>query len=81
MRSKALRAFNRSLLLILILVALKRDSLHPADFFSYGTDPFTAPHKFDWWAYELQRDKQAGERNRDHQGQGRGGSGHQYPAG
>jgi len=54
MRSKALRAFSRSLLLILILVALKRDSLHPADFFSYGTDPFTAPHKFDWWAYEFQ---------------------------
>lgn len=54
MRSKALGAFNRSLLLILILVALKRDSLHPADFFSYGTDPFTAPHKFDWWTYELQ---------------------------
>lgn len=58
MRSKSLRAFNRSLLLalllILILVALKRDSLHPADFFIYGTDPFTGPHKFDWWAYEFQ---------------------------
>ncbi len=54
MSSKALGAFNRSLLLILILVALKRDSLHPADFFSYGTDPFTAPHKFDWWTYEFQ---------------------------
>jgi hypothetical protein len=54
MRSKALRAFNRSLLLILILVALKRDSLHPADIFLYRTDPFTGPHEFDWWAYEFQ---------------------------
>jgi len=54
MRGKALRAVNRSLLLILILVALKRDSLHPADFFMYRTDPFTGPHKFDWWAYEFQ---------------------------
>jgi hypothetical protein len=54
MRSKALRAFNRSLLLILIVVALKRDSLHPADFFTYRTDPFAGPHRFDWWAYEFQ---------------------------
>ncbi len=54
MRSRALGTFNRSLLLILILVTLKRDSLHPADFFSYRTDPFTGPHRFDWWAYEFQ---------------------------
>jgi hypothetical protein len=54
MRSKALRAFNRSLFFILILVALKRDSLHPADFFIYRTDPFAGPHKFDWWSYEFQ---------------------------
>jgi hypothetical protein len=54
MRSKALRAFNRSLLFILILVALKRDSLHPADIFIYRTDPFTGSHKFDWWVYEFQ---------------------------
>ena len=54
MRSKALSAFNRSLLFILILVALKRDSLHPADFFIYRTDPFTGPHKFDWSLYEFQ---------------------------
>jgi hypothetical protein len=54
MRSKALRAFNRSLLLILIVVALKRDSLHPADLFVYRTDPFAGPHRFDWWAYEFQ---------------------------
>lgn len=54
MRSKALKAFNRSLLLLLMLVALKRDSLHPAGSFEYRTDPFTGPHKFDWSAYELQ---------------------------
>lgn len=52
MRSKALKAFNRSLLLICLLVALKRASLHPADFFTYRTDPFTGPYKFDWSAYE-----------------------------
>ncbi|TKJ28078.1 MAG: hypothetical protein CEE40_12540 [Chloroflexi bacterium B3_Chlor] len=41
------------MLLLLMLVTLKRDSLHPADFFEYRTDPFTGPHKFDWSAYEL----------------------------
>jgi hypothetical protein len=54
MRSKALKAFNRSLLLLLMLVTLKRDSLHPAGSFEYRTDPFTGPHKFDWSNYELQ---------------------------
>ncbi|NIN67685.1 MAG: hypothetical protein GTO63_23875 [Anaerolineae bacterium] len=54
MRSKALKAFNRSLLLLLMLVTLKRDSLHPAGSFEYRTDPFTGSHKFDWSNYELQ---------------------------
>ena len=54
MRSKALRAFTCSLLLLLILVALKRDSLHPADVFTYRTDPFAGRHRFEWWAYEFQ---------------------------
>ncbi len=49
-----LRAVNRSLLLIFILVCLKRDSLHPAEFFIYRTDPFTGAHRFDWAVYELQ---------------------------
>lgn len=54
MRSKALRAFTCSLLLLLILVALKRDSLHPADVFTYRTDPFAGRHRFEWSAYEFQ---------------------------
>lgn len=54
MRSKALRAFTCSLLLILLLGILKRDSLHPADLFVYRTDPFTGADRFDWWTYELQ---------------------------
>ncbi len=54
MWSRALKAFNRSLLLLLMLVTLKRDSLHPAGSFEYRTDPFTGPHKFDWSTYELQ---------------------------
>lgn len=54
MKSKALRALNYSLLLLLILVVLKRDSLHPADVFAYRTDPFTGPHRFNWWVYEFQ---------------------------
>ncbi len=53
MRSKASMALSRCLLLILILVALKRDSLHPVDLFAYVTDPFTGHHKFDWWSYEF----------------------------
>nr|NIN67164.1 hypothetical protein [Anaerolineae bacterium]NIN97315.1 hypothetical protein [Anaerolineae bacterium]NIQ80235.1 hypothetical protein [Anaerolineae bacterium] len=54
MRSQALKAFNRSLLLLLMLATLKRDSLHPAGSFEYRTDQFTGPHKFDWSSYELQ---------------------------
>lgn len=54
MTSTALKALNRSLFLLLILVALKRDSLHPADLFLYRTDPFTGTHRFDWWIYEFQ---------------------------
>ena len=53
MRYRAFKAFRCSILLLLILVTLKRDSLHPADFFEYRTDPFTGPHKFDWSAYEF----------------------------
>jgi hypothetical protein len=37
-----------------MLVALKRDSLHPADFLIYRTDSFAGPYEFDWWAYEFQ---------------------------
>ena len=52
MASKARKALACSLLLLLLLLALNRDSLHPADYFGYRTDPLTGPHKFDWSAYE-----------------------------
>jgi hypothetical protein len=52
MAHRARQALSRSLLFLLLLVALKRDSLHPADVFVYRTDPFTGAHKFDWTAYE-----------------------------
>jgi hypothetical protein len=52
MASKARKALACSLLLLLLLLALNRDSLHPADYFLYRTDPLTGPHKFDWSAYE-----------------------------
>jgi hypothetical protein len=52
MARKARQALSLSLLLLIALVALKRDSLHPADSFQYRTDPFTGPYKFDWTAYE-----------------------------
>jgi hypothetical protein len=52
MAHRARQALSRSLLFLLLLVALKRDSLHPADVFVYRTDPFTGAHKFDWSAYE-----------------------------
>jgi hypothetical protein len=53
MKHKARRAVLYSLLLLLLLGALSRDSLHPADYFGYLTDPVTGPHKFDWSAYEV----------------------------
>ena len=52
MASKPRRVLTRSLLLLLIMVALSRDSLHPADYFAFRTDPFTGPYRFDWSAYE-----------------------------
>lgn len=52
MAHRARQTLSRSLLFLLLLVALKRDSLHPADAFGYRTDPFTGAHKFDWSAYE-----------------------------
>jgi hypothetical protein len=52
MAHRARQALSRSLLFLLLLVALKRDSLHPADSFEYRTDPFTGAYKFDWSAYE-----------------------------
>jgi len=54
MASKARTALACSLLLLLLVLALNRDSLHPADYFSYLTDPLTGPYKFDWSAYEAQ---------------------------
>ncbi len=54
MRSRGLSAFSRWLLLLLMLITLKRDSLHPAASFEYRTDAFTGPHKFNWSAYELE---------------------------
>jgi hypothetical protein len=52
MAHRARQALSRSLLFLLLLVVLKRDSLHPADAFEYRTDPFTGAHKFDWGNYE-----------------------------
>ena len=54
MASKAPKALACSLLLLLLLLALNRDSLHPADYFNYLTDPVTGRYKFDWAAYEAQ---------------------------
>ena len=53
MTHKARRALLYSLLLLLLLGALSRDSIHPADYFGYRTDPVTGPHKFDWSSYEV----------------------------
>ena len=53
MVSKARRILGCSLLLALLLLVLSRDSLHPADYFSYRTDPLTGPHRFDWSSYEV----------------------------
>jgi hypothetical protein len=53
MTHKARRALLYSLLLLLLLGALSRDSLHPTDYFGYRTDPVTGPHKFDWSSYEV----------------------------
>ena len=53
MTHKARRALLNFLLLLLLLGALSRDSLHPADYFGYRTDPITGPHRFDWSAYEV----------------------------
>ena len=53
MASKARRILTYSLLLALLLLALSRDSLHPADYFGYRTDPLTGPHRFDWSSYEV----------------------------
>jgi len=52
--SKARTALGLTLLLLLTLFVLSRDSLHPAEYFGYRTDPFTGPHKFDWGSYEVQ---------------------------
>jgi hypothetical protein len=52
MASKARKALACSLLLLLLLLALNGDSLHPADYFAYLTDPLTGSHRFDWNAYE-----------------------------
>ncbi|HEM61514.1 MAG TPA: hypothetical protein ENO24_04425 [Chloroflexi bacterium] len=53
MNPKARKALILSTLLLLLLVALARDSLHPADYFQFRTDPFTGSHRFDWGSYEL----------------------------
>jgi hypothetical protein len=53
MTHKARKALLYSLLLLLLLGALSSDSLHPADYFGYRTDPVTGPHRFDWSAYEV----------------------------
>jgi hypothetical protein len=49
---KVRRILVYSLLLALLLFVLSRDSLHPADYFAYRTDPLTGPHRFDWSYYE-----------------------------
>lgn len=48
------RVLILSLLLPFVLLILSRDSLHPADYFQFRTDPYTGPHRFHWAAYELQ---------------------------
>jgi len=53
MNLKTRKALIVSTLLLLLIVALSRDSLHPADHFQYLTDPFTGAHRFDWGSYEL----------------------------
>ncbi len=54
MSSRGIKAFSRWLLLLLMLITLKRDSLHPAASFEYRTDAFTGPYRFDWSAYEVE---------------------------
>jgi hypothetical protein len=54
MRFRPRTALILSLLLLLLLIATSRDSLHPADYFQYCTDPYTGAYRFDWNVYELQ---------------------------
>jgi hypothetical protein len=53
MNLRARKALVLSTLLLILLVALSRDSLHPVDQFQYLTDPFTGAHRFDWGSYEI----------------------------
>ena len=54
MSAKPRRVLILSLLLPFMLLILSRDSLHPADYFQFRTDPYTSPYRFDWGTYELQ---------------------------
>lgn len=53
MNGKPRRVLILSLLLSFVLLMLSRDSIHPADYFQFRTDPYTGPLRFDWGAYEL----------------------------